>query len=168
MKLLAHFILWFAWESSRSPLNPHLNRLPFVRSNHSAVAPPETLAPQPFHPGKADPAEMEARKENFGRVFGLGKTQAGMRRRLQLQKTLVELGRFRHETTVMVRTTKWWPVPFVLFGQTRPGCSRTNLSTGRQDLDRTTRPSNLEGHPPKTLDELYAEAKSWYTAPYPL
>ena len=172
MKLLAHFILWFclgklALSAQPSPQPASIRSIEPPR----AVAPPETLAPQPFHPGKADPAEMEARKEKLRQSF---RTWQKLKQECggdySYKKHWSSWVGFGHETTVIVennqvvarsfRSFSGRPVP-VAPGQTSQPEGKTWTERG-PDLGK-----HKEGHPPKTLDELYAEAKVMVHGPVP-
>ena len=93
-----------------------------------------------------------------------------MRRRLQLQKHWSSWVGFGHETTVIVennqvvarsfRSFSGRPVP-VAPGQTPQPEGKTWTERG-PDLGK-----HKEGHPPKTLDEIYAEAKAMVHGPVP-
>ena len=136
-----------------------------------AVAPPELVAPQPFRPGQANPAEVEARKKKLRQSF------------LTWQRKKQECGGdysykkywsswvgFGHETTVVVegnkvvarsfRSFSGKPVP-VAPGQPPKPDGKTWTERGPEVG------KNKEGHPPKTLDELYAEAKAIVHGPVP-
>lgn len=172
MKPLAHFILssclgTLALSAQPSPQSASIRSIEPPR----AVAPPETLAPQPFHPGKADPAEMEARKEKLRQSF---RTWQKLKQECggdySYKKHWSSWVGFGHETTVIVennqvvarsfRSFSGRPVP-VAPGQTPQPEGKTWTERG-PDLGK-----HKEGHPPKTLDELYAEAKAMVHGPVP-
>ena len=172
MKPFAHFILLFclgtlALSAQPSPQPASIRSIEPPR----AVSPPEPLAPQPFHPGKADPAEMEARKEKLRQSF---RTWQKLKQECggdySYKKHWSSWVGFGHETTVIVennqvvarsfRSFSGRPVP-VAPGQTPQPEGKTWTERG-PDLGK-----HKEGHPPKTLDELYAEAKAMVHGPVP-
>ncbi len=136
-----------------------------------AVAPPELVAPQPFRPGQANPAEMEARKKKLQQSF-----QAWQRKKQECggdysyKKYWTSWVGFGHETTVIVEDNKvvarsfrsfsGKPVP-VAPGQPPKPAGKTWTERGPEVG------KNKQGHPPKTLDELYAEAKAIVHGPVP-
>ena len=130
-----------------------------------AVAPPRVAAPQPFRPGQADPAEAEARKKTLQRSFRAwlqAKQECGGD--YSYKKYWSSWVGFGHETTVVVRGNKVVERSFRSFPSPRapqpaPGKAWTERG---QELGK-----NKEGHAPKTLDELYAEAKAIVHGPVP-
>ena len=136
-----------------------------------AVAPSDLLAPQPFRPGQANPAEMEARKKKLEESF-----QTWQRKKQECggdysyKKYWSSWVGFGHETTVVVENNKvvsrsfrsfsGKPVP-VAPGQAPKPDGKTWTERGPEVG------KNKQGHPPKTLDELYAEAKAIVHRPVP-
>ena len=136
-----------------------------------AVAPPELLAPQPFSPGQANPAEVEARKKKLQESF-----QAWQRQRqacggnYSYKKHWSSWVGFGHETTVVVESNKVVARSFRSFSG-RPIAVAPGHAPKPDGKNWTEQGPELgkhkEGHPAKTLDELYAEAKAVVHAPLP-
>ena len=137
-----------------------------------AVAPPELVVPQAFRPGQANSAEMEARKKKLKQSFqAWQKIKQECGGDYSYKKYWTSWVGFGHETTVIVKDNKvvarsfrsfsGKPVP-VAPGQAPKPDGKTWTEHGPEVG------KNKGGHPPKTLDELYAEAKVIVHAPVPL
>ena len=129
-----------------------------------AVALPELLAPQPFSPGQANPAEVAARKKKLQESF-----QAWQRKKQECgghysyKKYWSSWVGFGHETTVVVENNKVVSRSFRSFsGRPAPVApGQVPQPDGKTWTERGPEiGKHKEGHPPKTLDELYAEAKA--------
>ena len=136
-----------------------------------AVAQPELVAPQPFRPGQANPADMEARKKKLQQSF-----QAWQRKKLECggdysyKKYWTSWVGFGHETTVVVEDNKVVARSFRSFsGKPVPiAPGQVPKPDGKTWTERGPEVGkNKQGHPPKTLDELYAEAKAIVHGPVP-
>ena len=135
------------------------------------VAPPELVAPQPFRPGQANPAEVEARKKRLQQSFQTWqKIKQECQGTYSYKKHWSSWVGFGHVTTVVVQDNKvversfrsfsGKPVP-VAPGQAPKPDGKTWTERGPEVG------KNKQGHPPKTLDELYAEAKVIVHGPVP-
>ncbi len=72
---------------------------------------------------------------------------------------------FGHETTIVVRDNQVVERRFQSFGPTQPNSSPVDSTSWIEKRDFLG--SNKQGHPPKTLDQLYAEAKKLMDKPIP-
>ena len=136
-----------------------------------AVAPSDLLAPQAFRPAQDNTVEVEARKKRLQQSF---KTWQRKKQECggdySYKKYWSSWVGFGHETTVVVENNKvvsrsfrsfsGKPVP-VAPGQAPKPDGKTWTERGPEVG------KNKQGHPPKTLDELYDEAKAIVHGPVP-
>ena len=142
-----------------------------VEPPRAATAPPEVRVPQLFRPGQANPAEVEARKKRLQQSFQTWqKIKQECQGNYSYKKHWSSWVGFGHVTTVVVQDNKVVERSFRSFSG-KPVLVAPGQAAKPDGKTWTERGSevgkNKEGHPPKTLDELYAEAKAIVHGPIP-
>jgi hypothetical protein len=135
------------------------------------VAPSPARAQQAFTLGQANPGEIEARKQKLKQSFqAWQKTKKKYAGNYSYKKYWSSWVGFGHETTVVVENNKVVSRSFRSFSGkpvvVAPG--QLPKPDGKTWTERGPEVGkNKEGHPAKTLDELYAEAKAIVHGPLP-
>lgn len=138
----------------------------------AVAAPVEIRLPQAFAPGQANPAEVEARKKRLQQSFQTWqKIKQECQGNYSYRKHWSSWVGFGHETTVVVQDNKVVERSFRSFSGKPVAVAPGQAPQPAKGKTWTERGAELgkhkEGHPPKTLDELYVKAKAIAHGPAP-